>query len=89
MRAIVFAALLVAACGPGSRRDGSGDDDGSGSGSNCPTCSTLTGKVYAPKWAPGDVPPGQEIPIFGAILARLTRMGVDRLIPPPADAMRG
>lgn len=55
------------ACGPG-RRDDTGNGSGSGSGSNCPTCSTITGKVWAPKYGPGEAPPGQEIPIFGATI---------------------
>jgi hypothetical protein len=58
----------LVACGPGER-DGDGNGSGSGSGSgDCPSCVTLTGRVWAPKWAPGDVPAGQEIPIFGATL---------------------
>ncbi len=28
----------------------------------------MTGKIWAPKYGPGDVPPGQEIPIFGATI---------------------
>jgi hypothetical protein len=28
----------------------------------------VSGRVWAPKWAPGDVPAGQEIPIFGATI---------------------
>jgi hypothetical protein len=64
MRAFVTAVLLLAACGPG-RRDGTGDDDGSGSGN---TGITVTGRVWAPKWGPGEVPAGQEIPIFGATI---------------------
>jgi len=67
MRALLTALVLLVACGPG-RRDGTGNGSGSGSGTDCPECSTLVGKVYAPKWAPGDVPAGQEIPIFGATI---------------------
>jgi hypothetical protein len=66
---VVMAALT--ACGPG-QRGGGGDDDGSGSGSNAcsggPGCATVTGHVWAPKWAPGQVPAGQEIPIYGALV---------------------
>jgi hypothetical protein len=67
MRALVTALILLAACGPG-RRDDTGNGSGSGSGSNCPTCATVTGKVWAPNWAPGQAPAGQEIPIFGATI---------------------
>lgn len=60
------------ACGPSKRGDDGtgGDDQGSGSDpTQCTSgCATLSGKVYAPHWAPGDVPAGQEIPIFGAIV---------------------
>lgn len=69
MRALLTAVLLVVACGPGRRDDTGGDGSGSGSGSQaCPDCSYVTGKVWAPKYGPGDVPPGQEIPIFGATI---------------------
>src|SRR5262245_34720434 len=59
--------VIAAACGPGNRGD-DGNGSGSGSGSDLPVVATLTGRVYAPKWAPGDVPAGQEIPIFGATI---------------------
>ena len=66
---MLFVVSSLVACGPGGRNDGTGDDDGSGSGSgDCPTCATVTGKVWAPKWGPGEAPPGQEIPIFGATI---------------------
>src|SRR5687768_16219615 len=67
---LTFGLSTLFACGPGGRNDGTGgDDDGSGSGSgDCPTCATLTGKVWAPKWGPGEAAPGQEIPIFGATI---------------------
>ncbi|HEY5944215.1 MAG TPA: hypothetical protein VIV40_01930 [Kofleriaceae bacterium] len=70
LTSLVFACSVVAACGPGHRGDddGNGSGSGSGSGSDGPVVATLTGKVWAPKWAPGDVPPGQEIPIFGATI---------------------
>lgn len=64
----------VAACGPGERNpgkgggDGSGADGGNGGGCTGNVCATITGRVWAPKWAPGDVPPGQEIPIYGATI---------------------
>jgi hypothetical protein len=68
MKSLVTVLLLVAACGPGKRGD-DGNGSGSGSGSDaCPGCATVTGKVWAPKWAPGMVPAGQEIPIFGALV---------------------
>jgi len=62
------------ACGPGQRDPGNGGGDGSGSGSGSGTectgtgCATITGRVWAPKWAPGDVPAGQEIPVWGATI---------------------
>lgn len=70
MRALVFAVLLVTACGPGGRDDvGNGSGSGSGSGSGaCPDCSYVTGRIWAPKYGPGDVPAGQEIPVFGATI---------------------
>ena len=69
MRALlsIVVVLGIFACGPGERDNGDGNGSGSGSGSgDCPTCVTVTGRVWAPKWAPGDVPAGQEIPVFGA-----------------------
>ena len=66
---IVMLVLAIASCGPGSRNPGMGSGSGSGSGNpDCPTCATVSGRVWAPKWAPGDVPAGQEIPIFGAMV---------------------
>lgn len=67
-KAILFLAAVVA-CAPSKR---GGEMMGSGSDGpenpDCPTCANVVGKVYAPKWAPGDVAPGQEIPIFGAMV---------------------
>lgn len=68
---VVLLVAAIAACGPGTRDPGMGSGSGSGSGSgnpDCPTCAEVTGKVWAPRWAPGDVPAGQEIPIFGAMV---------------------
>jgi hypothetical protein len=63
---LVLATVFVA-CGPPHRGD-DGNGSGSGSGLNCPSCATINGRVWAPKWAPGNVPAGQEIPIFGALV---------------------
>jgi hypothetical protein len=64
----VILLVAIVACGPNKRGD-DGNGSGSGSGSSdCPTCAIVTGKVWAPKWALGDVPAGQEIPIFGAMV---------------------
>lgn len=77
MRGFVASIIMISAvlaCGPGERRPGGGngdeDDTGSGDPNGCTgnQCATITGRVWAPKWAPGDVPPGQEIPIFGATI---------------------
>ncbi len=65
----LFAA--VAACGPSLRGDDDGDDDGTGDGGNTGCtgdCGYLTGRVWAPGNAPGMVPAGHEIPIFGALV---------------------
>nr|HEX4317670.1 hypothetical protein [Kofleriaceae bacterium] len=73
---LTFAFAALIACGPGARHGG-GDDTGDGGsggsgGSGAMTCTSnctaVTGKVYAPMWAPGQVPTGQEIPIFGALV---------------------
>jgi len=72
---------VVIACGPRPRDAGSdagdsgggtdsgtssGHDPGDGNGCTGPACATISGRVWAPKWALGDVPPGQEVPIFNA-----------------------
>ncbi len=65
----LFAA--AAACGPSLRGDDDGDDDGTGDGGNTGCtgdCGYLTGRVWAPGNAPGMVPAGHEIPIFGALV---------------------
>src|SRR5687768_14703491 len=66
----LFFALISAlaiACGPAARGDdGVGDD-----GVDAPppvTTATVTGKVWAPNQAPGQAPPGQEIPVAGALV---------------------
>jgi hypothetical protein len=64
---VVLLGSILVGCGPGSRGGGGGGGGGSGS-SDCPSCAVVTGKVWAPKWALGDVPAGQEIPIFGAMV---------------------
>ena len=65
----IVSGAALGGCGPAHRGDDDGNGSGSGSGSNsCPTCATVTGKVWAPKWSPGAVPPGQEIPIYGALV---------------------
>jgi hypothetical protein len=66
---VIFSVLAGVSCGPGTRGDDDGNGSGSGSGSGSGTVvATLTGRVWAPKWALGDVPPGQEIPIFNATI---------------------
>src|SRR5438874_662898 len=61
----LLALSLLIACGPNRRDQGNGSGSGSGSGSGIDTCTvncaTVTGRVFAPKWAAGDVPQGQEI----------------------------
>lgn len=66
MKHLVLLSLLVAACGPKGRDQGTGAD----AGPDGPTgpFAEVTGKVYAPKHGPGQTAPGQEIPIAGALV---------------------
>lgn len=71
MKALTFSILALAAlsCGPASRDRG--DDDGTSiDASDVPVDpnAIVTGRVYAPNQGPGQVPPGQEIPISGALV---------------------
>jgi hypothetical protein len=77
--AVLFSCLLVA-CGPSKGGPGGpgGDDDGSGAiDASLPDAytgpmGTLTGRVWMPNYGPGQAPPGQEIPVFGAIVSLTT-----------------
>ena len=60
---IVSLALLVMACGPKKRGDDDDDDVDA-----APSGATVTGRVWAPNHGPGQTPPGQEIPISGALV---------------------
>lgn len=60
---VVGLALLVLACGP-KKRGEDDDDDGVDSGAG----ASITGRVWAPNHGPGQTPPGQEIPISGALV---------------------
>ncbi len=69
----VIAAFAMLACGPSSGGDDDDDDGGGGGDGGIDVCSgdqcgTLEGTVWAPGMAPGMVPAGQEIPIFGALV---------------------
>jgi hypothetical protein len=59
-RAVALGALLVAACAGGG---GPGEHDAVPA-----TSGTITGTVWAPGNAPGMVPSGHEIPMFGALV---------------------
>src|SRR5690349_18562148 len=58
------AIAFTAACGPSGRPS----DDTGGPDAPSDTMATISGKVWAPKQAPGQVPPGEEIPIAGALV---------------------
>jgi hypothetical protein len=67
-----FSVALIA-CGPSSHKNG--DDDGTVDASTTgpdaftgPT-GTITGRVWMPKYGPGQVPAGQEIPVFNALVS--------------------
>lgn len=66
-RAFFVSVAVCAACGP-SKRDGNGDTDGGPQG----PFATVVGQVYAPNHGPGQTPPGQEIPISGALVSVAT-----------------
>lgn len=72
-RTAALFALWFAACGPsatsqpGAGTGDGGDTTGAGSDAGGPTVE-LTGTVWAPGNAPGQVPAGQEIPVAGALV---------------------
>ena len=66
MLAVVLAVFMFA-CGPEVRSTGAGDDDGTPDAYAGPV-ATITGRVFAPNHGPGQTPPGQEIPIAGALI---------------------
>ncbi len=57
-------------CGPAARSDIDANGNGNGDAADAfvPLTATLTGKVWAPNQAPGQAAPGQEIPIYGALV---------------------
>jgi len=67
MRLISIVALVLVACGPSARDPNGGHGDGAPDVYSGPL-GTVSGKVYAPNHGPGQVPPGQEIPIAGALV---------------------
>jgi hypothetical protein len=67
--------IAAAACGPTTTGNGNGTGSGvdAKAGSNTPDAyvgqlGTVTGKVWMPHYSPGVAPPGQEIPVFGAVV---------------------
>lgn len=71
--ALASSLILASACGPS--RTGGGDDTGDDTGDDSPApdayegqFASVTGKVWFPNQAPGIAPPGEEIPVFGAIV---------------------
>src|SRR4029078_12368162 len=73
--ALIFASICLVACGPAKHGSGGDDDDdtkvdaapGTADADMRPMGS-VTGRVWMPNYAPGLVPAGQEIPVFGALV---------------------
>jgi hypothetical protein len=70
-------ALMMAACGPSKKNGNGGDGTIDASTSSTPDAytgpmGTITGRVWMPKYGPGQVPAGQEIPVFGALVSITT-----------------
>jgi hypothetical protein len=62
-------AVTVANCGPAARNQGgNGADARVGPDAFLGVPAVITGKVWAPNQGPGQAAPGQEIPIFGAVI---------------------
>src|SRR5262245_3757189 len=78
--ALVLAGLSFVACGPSTKHGGGGDDDNpivdaptsSGPDAYVGPMGTVTGRVWMPNYGPGQVPAGQEIPVFGALVSLTT-----------------
>ena len=68
-RSLACLLALLAACGPEDRTSPSASGvDAGGSGDDGSGVATITGIVWAPGNAPGLVPPGNEIPVSGAMV---------------------
>ncbi|HTJ40456.1 MAG TPA: hypothetical protein VL463_00110 [Kofleriaceae bacterium] len=75
-----FASLLViavVACGPSTKGPHGGDDTVDASTNGLPDAylgptGTVSGRVWMPNYGPGQVPAGQEIPVFGAQVSLTT-----------------
>jgi hypothetical protein len=70
MKALSLALVVVISCGPQSREPGNnnGDVDAGADAPPDEPMALITGRVFAPNHGPGQVPPGQEIPIAGALV---------------------
>jgi hypothetical protein len=92
--ACVVSSIVLLACGPskGGHGGGSGDDDDTKVDAPSPTgggpdayvgpTGSVSGRVWMPNYAPGLVPAGQEIPVYGAVIT-LTQ---NKLAPIPDHA---
>jgi hypothetical protein len=83
--AFLIGSLCFVACGPSAKGPGNGDDDTKVDANPAlpdaytgPT-GTVTGRVWMPSYGPGQVPAGQEIPVFGALVSLTT----EKLAPIP------
>src|SRR5947208_1039900 len=78
MRRLAFLVLAFAACGP-SKKNGGDDTKGDAAGGTPDAYTgpegTVTGRVWMPNYGPGQVPQGQEIPVYGALVS----LTVDKL----------
>ncbi len=82
--ALILAVGAFVACGP-SNKNGNGDgttvDAAPGDGGPTGPQGTVTGRVWMPNYGPGQVPAGQEIPVYGALVS----LSINKLAPIPAQ----
>ncbi len=63
LRLAIVLGLAACAAAPSSSGDGGSDTDGPPTG-----VARITGRVWVPAMAPGQVPPGEELPVAGAVV---------------------